>query len=293
MREADFDQFGSLLDAVCSLLSRGNYVPSATNTALWFRALQSHPIEAVRAAFDAHVKDPQRGRFVPTPADVIAQLDGLAADDSRPGAEEAWAIVQAGADEGATLVWTDEMGQAWGIAKPVLDGGDEVGARMAFREAYNRLVAEARKASRPAAWRATLGHDQQRREAAIRDAVLAGRLVADEVLHLLPAPLAAADQMPLLEGDARSPDVHRRNEALARMAQIAANERDPLRWARELHQRDRAGEALTEAQRKSYREALDGPKGSLDDELAQFRPIPRHVLPPLMQTELEAQERRA
>ncbi|MFN6993719.1 MAG: hypothetical protein ACK4PH_05905 [Aquincola tertiaricarbonis] len=292
MREADFDQFGEMLDAICSLLSRGTYVPNATNTALWFRSLQAHPIEAIRAAFDAHVKDPQRGRFVPTPADVIAQLEGLAAADGRPGAEEAWAIVQAGADEAATLVWTDEIGQAWGIAKPVLDGGDEVGARMAFREAYNRLVAEARKAGRPAAWAVTLGHDQTRREAAVREAVLAGRLVADEVQHLLPAPVVT-EQVPLLEGNARTPDKHRRNEALARIASIAVERRDPLEWARDLKRRDERGESVTEAQRRLYRDALDGPRGGDDDDLQQFRPIPRHALPPRMQAELEAQERRA
>ena len=58
MREGDFDQFGEMLDAVCMLLSRGSYIPSAANSALWFRALSEYDLDAVRSAFDAHVKDP-------------------------------------------------------------------------------------------------------------------------------------------------------------------------------------------------------------------------------------------
>lgn len=291
MRREDTAEFQGILDTVCSLLSRGTYVPSTANTTLWFRALADHPIDAVRAAFDAHVKDPQRGRFVPTPADVIAQLEGMAAADGRPGAEEAWAIVQAGADEAATLVWTAEIAEAWGIAKAVLDGGDEVGARMAFREAYNRLVAEARKAGRPVAWAVTLGHDQRRREVAVREAVLAGRLAADEVQHLLPAPVAT-EQVPLLGTDTPAPDMRRRNEVLARLAGIAAEPRDPLDWARDLQRRDERGETLTEAQRQLYREALNGPRGGDDEALMQFRPIPVDALPPAMRQAMEDRERR-
>jgi hypothetical protein len=195
MVEADFTEFRELLDAVCSLLSRGAYVPNATNTALFFRALQEHPIGAVRAAFEAHVKDPQRGRFVPTPADLIAQLQGTAENDGRPGADEAWAGALGAADEDATIVWTDEMAQAWFAAKPVFELGDKVGARMAFRDAYERIVAEARKARQPVRWQTSLGHDKRQRAAAIREAVDMGRLPSSA----LQLPMARDGQMPLLE----------------------------------------------------------------------------------------------
>lgn len=193
MREADFDEFGELLDAVCSLLSRGSYVPSAVNTALWFRSLAGYDLATVRAAFDAHVVDPQRGRFVPTPADLIAQIDGAVASDGRPGPEEAWAIALRSRDEADTVVWTTEIAQAVAIAKPVLDAGDEVGARMAFRETYNRLVDRAREQRMPAAWTASLGHDPERRDAAITAAVAAGQLPMSD-LPMLPGP-----QVPLLQ----------------------------------------------------------------------------------------------
>jgi hypothetical protein len=181
MRDNDLKPFTELLDATCGLLSRGAYSPSAINTALWFRALQPYTLDHVRVGFDAHVRDPQRGRFVPTPADIIAQIEGVAATDGRPGAEEAWAIALRSRDEADTVVWTREIAQAIGIARPILDLGDEVGARMAFREAYGRLVDEARKARAPASWEVSLGFDPKRRDEAVRAAVAEGRLPAEEL----------------------------------------------------------------------------------------------------------------
>ncbi|HEV6964611.1 hypothetical protein [Roseateles sp.] len=207
MRDADLDEFTQLLDATCGLLSRGAYTPNALNTALWFRALAAHDLAAVRAAFDAHIADPQRGRFVPVPADILAQIEGAAADDGRPGPEEAWALVLAGQDEQRTVVWTAEIAEAAGIARPVLLAGDEVGARMAFKEAYSRLVADARAARRPVAWSVSEGHDVAGRAAAIRAAVEAGRLPTTQ-LQALPAPAERGDT-PLLTLVGTAPEKHR------------------------------------------------------------------------------------
>lgn len=193
MRDADLDEFSALLDATCSLLSRGNYTPNATNTALWFRALREHSLDAVRGGLDAHVRDPQRGRFVPTPADVIAQIEGTATADGRPGPEEAWAIALGSRDEADTVVWTRETAEAMGIATPLLEIRDEVGARMAFRESYNRLVDEARREHMPVSWVVSLGFDSKRRDEAVRAAVDSGRLPHSA----LPAPEAGA-RVPLL-----------------------------------------------------------------------------------------------
>lgn len=190
----DLKAFGSMLDAVCALLSRGNHQPNEVSTAIFFRALADWSLDEVRAAFDAHVRDPERGRFVPTPADILAKLQGARADDDRPGPEEAWAIAVRGIDETATVVWTAEIAEAWGIALPVMRAGDEVGARMAFKESYLRLVSAAREARQPAAWTPTLGTDLAHRTAAIREAVAAGRLPpsAHDVLDALPAPRGPA-----------------------------------------------------------------------------------------------------
>jgi len=200
MREADYPEFSQMLDAVCALLSRGNYTPSATNSALWFRSLADHSLHTVRSAFDAHVKDPQRGRFVPTPADIIAQISGAAADDGRPGAEEAWAVALSASDEARTVVWTQEASLAWGICRPVLEAGDKVGARMAFKEAYARLVDASRCRHEPAEWSVSIGFDAQQRDAAIEQAQVAGLLKGVPVVALPApegfAPLLRNDQMP-------------------------------------------------------------------------------------------------
>ena len=197
MVEDDFDDFTRMLDAVCSMLSRGKYIPDATSTTLFFNAMRRYPMSIVRAAFDAHVADPTRGKFVPVPADLIAQVEGMLADDGRLGPEEAWALALRSENESETVVWTPEIAQAFTAARPVLERGDDVGARMAFREAYGRIVTAARADLAPVRWQATLGHDPERRQQAIESAVAEGRLqgdvatgVAGEVLHL-PGPRAA------------------------------------------------------------------------------------------------------
>lgn len=183
MRADQLDAFVAMYRDVMGLYGKAT---TSTQEAMVFRALAAHDLRAVRAAFDAHIRDPQRGRFAPLPADLLLHLEGDAADDGRPGAEEAWALCQAAADQGRTVVWTAEMAEAWGIAWPVLQAGDEVGARMAYRDAYRRLTGEARKARRPVQWSATLGTDARLRDDALRVAVDAGRLP----LAALPAPAA-------------------------------------------------------------------------------------------------------
>lgn len=192
MVDADLPEFTLMLDAVCVMLSRGGYTPNDLSTGMFFRALKRWPIDDVRGAFDAHVSDPQRGKFVPVPADLIAQMEARAGDDGRPGAEEAWAIALPGADQAETVVWTAETAVAWGVAWPILAAGDEVGARMAFREVYNRLVTQARATGVPLQWQPCLGHDPKRHADALRRAADLGRISrrdADAAVAL-PAPRA-------------------------------------------------------------------------------------------------------
>jgi len=120
-----------------------------------------------------------RGRFAL--ADV---LDRLEAADGRPGPEEAWAMCPR--SEAETVVWTAEISAAWGIARPVLESGDEVGARMAFRESYARLVSEARAAGQPVRWIPSIGHDPEQREQVLKLAVERNRLAAIQLIALAP-----------------------------------------------------------------------------------------------------------
>jgi hypothetical protein len=173
MRSTDFDAFSALLDDAWSL--KGQALTGGAK-AMFFRALAAYPIDIVRGALSAHFADAKRGQFLPMPADVIAQIERAIADDDRPGAEEAWAVAMRSTDEGDTIVWTTETAEAFGVCRPILEARDKVGARMAFREAYERLVDDARAARRPVAWTASLGNDPERRARVITQAVEAKRL---------------------------------------------------------------------------------------------------------------------
>lgn len=214
MRDPEFNAFAAELKSVYAMYGKE---PSLDQRGMFFRVLKAYPLEAVKLAFQAHMADPQRGRFAPLPADVVAQIEGMVEQDGRPGAEEAWALVLRGQDEAETIVWTGEMAQAWDVARIVMP--DEVGARMAFKEAYSRLIGEARRARMPASWSVSLGHDPQRRHAAIGAAVIAGRLPASEMPPALPAPhaqpLLALEHAPSIPDDARAA-LRRLRESLAR-----------------------------------------------------------------------------
>ena len=119
-------------------------------------------------------------------------------DDGRPGVEEAWAILPQ--DEYKTVVWTDEMAKAYGVASPLLNIGDAIGARMAFKESYTKLCADARDQKQSVKWTASLGHDKNGRESALIDAMNKGRLSASHVQKLLPHHEISNETLALIDG---------------------------------------------------------------------------------------------
>lgn len=143
-------------------------------------------------------------RGVLTVFDVISRID-----DGRPGAEEAWAMLPR--DESVTALWTDEMRAAWGIALPLLESGEDIPARMAFKEAYLREVSQARDSGVPTRWSVSLGHDRDGRAEVINAAVEKGLISSEHAKHLLPSPkqasplgilIATGNPLPLLEATA-------------------------------------------------------------------------------------------
>ncbi len=105
-------------------------------------------------------------------------------DDGRPGVEEAWAMLPH--DEYKTVVWTEEMVKAWSVALPLIEDGEMVAARMAFKEAYTKAISEAREQRTTIKWTASLGHDKNGRENVLIEAIEKGRLTAPQVKGLLP-----------------------------------------------------------------------------------------------------------
>lgn len=164
-------------------------------------------------------------RYFPTVADVIARVD-----DGRPGPEEAFALLPK--SEEASVVWTDEMAQAYGISRLI---EDQIGARLAFKEKYVSLVGEARRAHRPIRWTPSLGHDKSDHAAVLKEAVDRGRLTARQAAALLPDGVAVQGKGLLMIGtdipiEEPAADVAEKARALAKEI---LKDAPPLRQARE------------------------------------------------------------
>ncbi|WP_175764179.1 hypothetical protein [Burkholderia ambifaria] len=198
MQSDDFDNFARVLDAAYSLHSKSL---TSDARALFFAALGAYSLADVRKAFSAHVKDPHRGQYPPKPADIIAQLIGDASKDGRPEPDEAWAIAIRSADERETVVWTQEIAEAWVIASPVFDG-DEIGARMAFKAAYVRIVDRNRGANLAPQWVVSQGFDAQRRIEVVEHAVRAGRLQLAHAQAVVPLLTGESDPAPGVDVEA-------------------------------------------------------------------------------------------
>lgn len=195
MNHAEADQFNEILQATMEVY--GGRI-SAAALKVWWNALEPYGLPDVQQALSAHV---QHSVFAPKPADVIGYLQAL---DGRPGVEEAWTTGKVSGDESETVVWTDEIAQAMDAARPLLQDGDEVAARMAFKERYQALVQQARDRGEPVRWWPSLGHDPQRRLAAVRHAVEQGRISQEAAEKALPHHAedldAALSNSPQLEG---------------------------------------------------------------------------------------------
>ncbi len=207
MRDYDFDAFNAMLSDMASLYGRD---VNPKQVAMYFRTMSQHSLDEVQIAFDAHAKSAERGRFWPLPADLLAQLERIAAHDGRPSPEEAWATASASADESNTVVWTAETAAAWwAVAEPLMEIGDKFNASRGFMMKYAALVAEASKRGEPVRWEVSQGSDKDLRHQALEAAYKAGRIGRDTVRQLLPrhsgdtGPIVAAlasNVVPLLGG---------------------------------------------------------------------------------------------
>ena len=167
-----------LLEAVkATYLTIGQDVTD-TQLAIVTSDLQDYPLADVLASLSRCRKELRKLALV----DILDRLP-----HSHPGPEEAWSIVSSSMrDESITIVWTDEMRFAFGIANALAD--DPVGARMAFKEHYTKLVNEARALGEKPNWCVSLGTSPSGREHAITQGVKAGRLTLEYAQKLLPHP---------------------------------------------------------------------------------------------------------
>jgi hypothetical protein len=236
---------------------------------IYWTALRGYPLTEVQCAFERHVQDAEAGRFFPKPADLIRQLQPRAGDDGHPDPDEAWGLlVRLIQDERETGVLTDELRAGWQACQPILDLGDEVGARRCFLTVYARQVEDARRHGQRARWTVTLGTCPQLRARRLAEAVQARRLSHDQVTSLLPGPAPASlDQVAgLLEGpDASAPEAKTaaRLRALAALLRAGSAEADARRAAERQAQREREAE-----RKRAVQNLLDGRGGDAAQDAA-------------------------
>lgn len=177
MKEQERNDFIEMLSSTLDLygrkLSTGAY-------SIWFEALKNYPFQTVREALSDHISGGKSQ--APVPADIIGLIQ---ANDGHPQPDEAWAMVaKCLTDESVTVVWTQPMASAFGVALGLSD--DPIAARMAFLAAYRANLGEARKSGDAPHWMPSIGTDATAREGPLLEAQRLGRLLAPLVQGLLP-----------------------------------------------------------------------------------------------------------
>ena len=110
-----------------------------------------------------------------------------APNDGRPGPEEAWARMPKGERmEDDSVVWCEEERIAYGACRSLLVDGDLIGARMAFKERYEKELARARSSNTPVRWTMSVGHDVEHRLTTLATAVQQNRMSLESALHFVP-----------------------------------------------------------------------------------------------------------
>lgn len=183
MRPEEQAEFTQLLVTAMAVYDRKI---TAQIAEMYFAAFGRFTLAQVRDGLSRHLQDSESGKFFPKPADVIGQIQGVIADDGRPGKDEAWSIALCSQDEGDTVLITEEILAALSVAQPLLEIRDKVAARLAFVEAYEKQLVQARRAAKPVKWIVSLGDDKGRRAHALQEGVRLGRLTQDQAEpHLL------------------------------------------------------------------------------------------------------------
>lgn len=176
MNKNDYPEFCEIWQMAQELSANSKVYSPAAMTEI-FEMLESYRLDEIRQALRQHR---MVNKFAPVLHDVLDALNPKPSRLHLP-ADEAWAIALLSMDESETVVVTDEILRARSAAWDIFADGDKIGARMAFRAAYER---EVQSATMPPVWKASLGHDKQRREETITKAVNQGLLPSSTLKKL-------------------------------------------------------------------------------------------------------------
>ena len=152
--------------------------------------LSQYSEQAISTALDKCL-DQVRGRL--SIADIIDRIPHE--PNERPGPDEAWASLTKTVAE--SVCWTAEQAEACALVSHLLDI-DPVAARMAFREAYNRLCQAALDRGDPVVWSLSVGTSKSHRAFVIQEAIRKKRLKEVDVQWLTPELPPAADERDVL-----------------------------------------------------------------------------------------------
>lgn len=167
---------------------------------MWWRALGDYPDGCIAAAAEQFIRT---SHFAPQLADIV-KLCQSQVPDIWLGPDEAWALMPKSEQDSAML--TDEIAQAMAAASALLEQGDKVAARMAFKDCYTRLVEQAKVQGRPPRYFPSFGADAMGRVQVLGNAVLRGQVPLQQALEYLPehadaiVQLAGPPDHPLLAG---------------------------------------------------------------------------------------------
>lgn len=182
-----------------------------------FGILRRFQLDEVRQALLSHVSHPERGRFYPKPADIIAAIAASTPESDRwPTPNEAWAQCPKSEHDSAML--TAEHVQAYAVC----DGLDAIAGRVAFIEAYTRIVEAAKARLEKPKWFLSQGADPIGREQAITDGVRRGLLTQDQAALLLPHRQQESAHKQLTHEDKPKPLPSSRSAAEAGLTNIRA-----------------------------------------------------------------------
>ena len=111
--------------------------------------------------------------------EILARIE-----DGRPTVEEAWIMLPM--SEAASVVWTNEMAQAWSSVTSYLQNDDHELAHAIFIRNYTHAVLMARCRQENVTWTPSLGTDPAQREQVLLEALQKERLTVNHVKDLLP-----------------------------------------------------------------------------------------------------------
>lgn len=144
---------------------------------LWVLDLLDLSSQEIERAVLENRRDAER-RYPSNPAQIRDKVYMF------PSAEEAWAMCKH--DEKESVVWCSEIAEAYHDVRDLIKSGDMIGARMAFKDSYNKKVSISKSIKQKPKWFLSSGFDVEGRDIAMIEAINKGRVNEKQALELLP-----------------------------------------------------------------------------------------------------------